>query len=317
MNDLVEMSRLFRAMSTQVEVVVCSPESSSPEAEMALDRVQNLFFENEKRFSRFRGDSELSALNRANGKKNVVSPQLYEILAAAVNAASLTAGIFDPTILNYLISAGYDRSFELMIDSAEIASANSKKQDPDRFTWKDLKLDPVALSVFIPEGCSIDLGGIAKGWTIDQAGQYLDKFENWAVNAGGDILVHGTQADGSAWTIGIEDPFKNKTPLFVLSLPGGALCTSTVTARRWLAAETTRHHIIDPRTGLPADTSILSATVISETSAGAEIISKAALVLGPEEGLQLIENQQSAGMLVLENSRCRTSSTFRKFIKSS
>jgi FAD:protein FMN transferase len=310
---LVELSRTFRAMSTGIEAIVCVPEAQRSEAELALSRVQYLFAETENRLSRFRTESELSRLNQSAGQQFAASPLLYEIIAEAVSSAQLTGGIFDPTILHYLISAGYDRSFELLNIPRKTSIPDP---NPARHTWRDIWLDPPALSIYLPEGCSLDLGGIAKGWTVDRAGRYLDKFQNYAVNAGGDIFVKGTQTDDSPWTVGIEDPLNRKSEIGVLSLSGVAICTSTTTQRHWQINHLRKHHLIDPRTGLPSDSGVISATVIAGTAALAETISKAALILGPQGGLQLIEKQKPArGMLVLDDGRCLTSSGFRKLTR--
>jgi FAD:protein FMN transferase len=311
MMGLVEVSRSFRAMSTGVEAIVCIPEQQRSEAEPALSRVQLLFEETENRLSRFRTDSDLSRLNRSAGQEFKASLLLYEIIAAAVGSAQLTNGIFDPTILHDLVSAGYDRSFELLNIPRKTSSRNPKLP---RHTWRDILLDPETLSICLPEGCSIDLGGIAKGWTVDRAGRYLEKYQNYAVNAGGDIIVKGTQADGSAWTVGIEDPLKRKPNICVLSLSGDAICTSATTQRQWQINNIRKHHLIDPRSGLPSDSGVISATIIAGTAVLAETLSKAALILGPQDGLQLIEKLRPArGMLVLNDGRCLTSSNFRKF----
>jgi FAD:protein FMN transferase len=308
MNGLVELSRSFRAMSTGVEVIVCVPEAQRSESELALSQVQNLFEEMEKQFSRFRTDSELSRLNQSSGRKFQASPLLYEIVAAAVSSAQLADGIFDPTILHYLVSAGYDRSFELLNIPRKISIMDKKLP---RYTWRDILLDPGTHSIYLPEGCSIDLGGIAKGWTADRAGWYLEQFKNYAVNAGGDIVVKGTQADESPWTVGIKNPLNRKPDIGVLSLSGDAICTSTTTLRQWRINNIPKHHLIDPRTGLPSNSGVISATVIAGTAALAETISKAALILGPQDGLQLLEKLRPArGILVLKDGQCLTSSGF-------
>jgi FAD:protein FMN transferase len=311
MTCLVELSRSFRAMSTGVEAIVCVPEAQKSEAETALSRVQNLFTEMENKLSRFRTCSELSRLNQSAGHAFRASPLLYEVVENAVSSARLTGGIFDPTILPCLISAGYDCSFELLTITHQPPATDHY---PPGHTWRDIWLDPETLSICLPEGCAIDLGGIAKGWTADRAGRYLEKFHHFAVNAGGDIIANGTQPDGSPWTVGIEDPLQRKPNICLLSLSSGAICTSATTQRQWRTGHGQKHHLIDPRSGLPSDSGVISATVIAETAALAETISKAALILGPRRGLQLIEQQTPArGMLVLKDGRRLTSAGFRKY----
>lgn len=315
MHYFVEASRSFQSMNTGIETVVCVPEDQKPEAESALNTVQNWFLEAETRLSRFHPNSELSQLNRSYGRSFKASSLLYEVTAAAMNSAELTGGIFDPTILPYLAAAGYDRSFEMLKKSRRVTSMNSALL---KNNWREISLDQQNRTISLPEGCSIDLGGIAKGWMVDQAGRYLEKFQNYAINAGGDIIVRGTQTDGSSWTIGIEDPKNKKPNLAILYLSGGAVCTSTVSKRKWRVNGIQQHHLIDPRTGAPANSGVISATVTAGSATLAETITKAALILGPQEGLDLIEScEETEGMLVLEDGSHLTSRGFPKFLERS
>jgi FAD:protein FMN transferase len=310
---LIEVSRSFQAMNTGVELVVCLPEDQKSNADSALTSVQNLFHEVETRLSRFLAESELSQLNRSAGQTFKASDWLFEIMSAALRSAELTGGIFDPSILPSLISAGYDRSFETIPVSRCLPSADHALYQP---SWQAIKLDPQTRSVFLPVGCSIDLGGIAKGWTVDRAGYCLARFYNFAVNAGGDILVGGTQSEGSPWSVGIEDPFNLQPNLLILYLSGLAVCTSSIAKRKWLLNGIYQHHLIDPRTGLPATSGIVAATVIAGSAVLAETLSKSALILGPSEGLRLVESRPDvAGMLILEDESRLTSRGFSKYSK--
>ena len=309
MHYLIEVSRSFRAMTTGIEAVVCVTPDQKTAAVPALDRVQSLFIEVERNLSRFHSDSELSRLNQAAGQDFNASPLLFEVVTAAVKSAELTGGIFDPTILPYLVSAGYDRSYETLQNCRQVSRKDCRMPRP---TWREIRLDPETLSIFLPAGCSIDLGGIAKSWVVDRAAGCLEKFHNFAVNAGGDIAVGGTQTDGSPWTVGIADPLNQKPNLLVLTLSGGAVCTSTTIQRQWLADGIRQHHLIDPRTGSPADSGVISATVTSASAVMAETITKAALILGPQAGLRLIESfEDTEGMLILDDGSRLYSPGFR------
>jgi thiamine biosynthesis lipoprotein len=174
-----------------------------------------------------------------------------------------------------------------------------------------------ALSRFIPDSeisrlnrsagqpfqaSSVDLGGIAKGWTVDYAGQKLKDFSGFAIDAGGDILLGGKRADGSLWPIGVVDPFNLQENLTVLELSDCAICTSTTTRRCWRLDGFSGHHLIDSRHGKPADSAVVSVTVIADSAARAEVIAKTALILGPDEGMQFIHSQTGAqGIIVLNN----------------
>jgi thiamine biosynthesis lipoprotein len=141
--------------------------------------------------------------------------------------------------------------------------------------WREIELD--GRNLRIPEGAALDFGGIAKGWTVDRAAGKLPNL-GWAiVNAGGDLRVVGTPP--RALDVGIEDPYDANVEALRLGLSAGALATTSVTVRAWGQGN---HHVIDPRTSLPAMTDVVQATVWGETCADAEVWSKAALLGGPE-----------------------------------
>jgi thiamine biosynthesis lipoprotein len=305
---LSEVSRSFVAMNSPVEALACVRRADISEAERALDWVQGLFSLSEKQLSRFREDSDLAGLNRSSGKSYAATDLLYAAVSRALDSAALTGGIFDPTILPDLLRAGYDRIFEKLAESRSSASIRPVRVVSD---WREIRMDIRSRAIRLPSGCSLDLGGIVKGWTVDLAGRYLEKFRNFAVNAGGDIRLAGCQADGQPWKVGVADPFDCRKNLLVLELCGGAVCTSAITKTGWLSNGVWQHHLIDPRSGLPCDSGLISVTVIAPTAALAETISKAALILGPQAGLELIEDlDRVSGLLVLKDGLLLQSSGF-------
>jgi thiamine biosynthesis lipoprotein len=142
--------------------------------------------------------------------------------------------------------------------------------------WREIDLDGTNLR--IPQGAALDFGGIAKGWAVDRAVSELPNLRWAIVNAGGDLRVVGTPPRAGL-EIGIEDPDDAGVEALRLGLSAGALATTSVTVRAWGQRN---HHVIDPRTSLPAMTEVVQATVWGETCADAEVWSKAALLSGPE-----------------------------------
>jgi thiamine biosynthesis lipoprotein len=283
-----QVARAFRAMNTNVKATVCVHDDARLIGEQALSQVQCLFDDVEKTLSRFRADSELSLMNAAAGHPFKASPLLFEVVGAALDAARATGGVFDPTILRSLLVAGYDRSFE------KVSPGDNHPSPPlpaTKCTWQDVYLDEAASTILIPADCGLDLGGIGKGWTVDRACRDLQAFSGYVVNAGGDIRVGGTDAQGKPWTIGVTDPYLEGHDLAVVELCEGAVCTSTTTRRKWQLSGSPGHHLIDPRSGKPAESGVVSATVIADSAARAEVLAKVALILGPEAGIELIEGQ--------------------------
>jgi len=309
MSDLIEVTRAFWSMNTDVEAIICQPVDRQNTAEKALSHVQSIFAEVETALSRFSMTNELSQLNQSGGIPFIASHHLFTVVSAAKAAANFTGGIYDPTILPDLLAAGYDRSFEKLSDDPD----SPLYQLNSRFNWRDIILDAEKSAVTLPSGCGLDLGGIAKGWTVDWVSEGLKNTSGFAVNAGGDMFLGGTRADGSLWSVGVADPLHPALNLTVLELTNCAVCTSSTTRRNWRRGGIYGHHLIDPRSGKPAVSSVISATVIAETAVEAEIIAKTALILGPVEGMEFIENQNDVkGILVLETGEMLQSKNCRE-----
>jgi thiamine biosynthesis lipoprotein len=312
MSSKNEVAKRFRAMNTDVEIVAVTREARATAATTALATVESLFHHSEAVLSRFLPSSELSALNSAAGRAFTASPLLFTAVSAALAAARDTAGLFDPTILPVLLAAGYDRSFELL----NADQGNGALVPACKSRWEEIEMDPVSRTIGMPAGCSLDLGGIGKGLTIDRAAAILEGFHDFAIDAGGDMRFSGVQADGSAWTVGVQDPMASSRDLMQLDCSNCALATSTIVRRRWLRGGRIQHHIIDPRTGLPSTAGAIAATVITSSAARADTLAKAAVILGPSAGLRLIESQTNTeGLLVLEGGYVQQSSGLRELLR--
>jgi thiamine biosynthesis lipoprotein len=151
----------------------------------------------------------------------------------------------------------------------------------------------------------LDFGGIAKGWAADQAVRRLAVHGPALVNAGGDIAVSGPRQSGDGWLIGIDAPLGLELPadtqLELIALRTGGVATSGRDYRRWQQNGAWQHHIIDPRSGVPADTDVLAATVIAPTAGDAEVAAKVVLLLGSSAGLDWLDARPAlAALLVLE-----------------
>jgi thiamine biosynthesis lipoprotein len=305
MTGLIEISRTFRAMNTRVTAAVCVSRGHTAEAKAALEKVEATFRAAESRFSRFLPESELSTLNNAAGRPFRASRELFDLVAAALRYAGRTGGRFDLAILPDLVAAGYDRSFERLSNKPRPEAAAPRR------VWSQIALDRANRTITLPEGGALDLGGIGKGWTDDRTAEVLRRFPGFIIDAGGDIVTGGTQADGSPWEIGIADPFDESRDLAALAVSGGAVCTSSTRKRRWESGSGTAHHIIDPATGQPAAAGVVSATVRAESAAEAEVLAKVAVIAGAEEAFSLIAKwPATGGFLVLEDGTTRYSDGF-------
>ena len=298
MDGCIEIERSFTSMNTAIRAVMHVAQSELVEGNRALEDVETLFAALERDLSRFLPASELSTLNHAGGRPFKASPILFDITERAVQWAKATDGIYDPTILPCLVECGYGLSFE------ELKSdVNSPRPVMERrHTWKDVSLDPESIAITMPDGCSLDFGGIAKGWAADLAAVRLHGFPRFAVDAGGDIVVGGSQEGAAPWPVVIANPFLEGGDIESIPMTAGAICTSSTVRRRWKSRDATRHHIIDPRTCVSSDSGVASATVTAETAVMAEVLAKVAIVLGPIEGMSFVAKHASTScVLVLDD----------------
>jgi FAD:protein FMN transferase len=230
--------------------------------------------------SRFREDSELTALNRAAGDEVAVGELLWDSLNAALRAVELTGGLVDPTVGRGLRLAGYDQTFlrvrlrdgRLVEPSFEAAGLSG-----------EIELDENRRTVRVPAGVELDLGATAKALAADRIAAAAADLTGCGVlvSLGGDVSVAGTAPD-RGWTIRIADdhgaPLDTLGPTVALTV--GGLATSSTAVRRWASAAGELHHIIDPRNGRPAETPWRTVTVAAASCLDANAASTAAIVVG-------------------------------------
>ena len=288
----------FPVMGSEAQLVTVGSEGPG-----VLARTRDLLTELEARWSRFRADSELSRLNAAAGRPVNLPRDTFAVVEAAVAAWRLTGGLFDPTVLPALAAAGYDRSFALIARDGSTASSDGGATVPAVPGCAGIVLERETGLVLLPPGLSLDLGGIAKGHAADRAvtAMLADGAAGALANLGGDVRVAGLAPDGGAWTVAIDDPHRPGHDLGVLHLAGGAVATSSRTRRRWVRDGRLLHHIIDPATGAPADRGLDAVVVIAGEALWAEVLAKAALIAGPDEGSALVGRFGATGLLISES----------------
>lgn len=252
----------FRAMDTDVDVTVAA---ATPPMDLFIS-VRVLFEQQEERFSRFQPGSLVSRLNRGEA---VTDTWLAEACRLALAAYSATGGLFNPLVLDALMAAGYDRTFAEVAGGAPEAVAV-----PDPVASIAIEGDTVRLV----EG-RLDLGGIVKGWTVDLAAELVAAdVSGILVNAGGDLRAVGTPDEGRGWLVDVAAPDGGIAWSGVVT---GALATSTTAKRRWRTdGGGEAHHIIDPRTGLPARAPFVQVTAWAHEARVAEVWAKAVLIGG-------------------------------------
>jgi thiamine biosynthesis lipoprotein len=291
-------------MGTTCRVVLVGGDATLLDAARA--RVEEL----EARWSRFREDSEISRLNRRPGLPTALSADSYLLVDHAVAAWRWTAGRYDPTVLHALEAAGYDRSFE-QVEPDRPGAAAPASPAPG---CAGLVLDPLLRAVTLPPGAGFDPGGIGKGLAADlTVDLLLDGGARGAcVDLGGDGRMAG-DAPAGGWRVGVGNPYDPDRLLAVVALRDHGIATSSRLIRRWAVGGSSRHHLLDPRTGAPLETGIDAVTVIARDAWVAEILTKAAFVAGPDGAHELVQGMGGAGMFVEGPERVTATAGFGAF----
>lgn len=284
------MTYTFRAMNT--DVTVSWPALEEADEQRLTARVASLFAEKERRFSRFRHDSELARINRSAGPVEV-SEEMFAALVTARRYTSLTRGAFDPAVGRALASLGYDRSFS----PGALDRREERPIDAGEGTFLDVGLDAETRTVTRPEGVVIDLGGMIKGRTVDEAARQTSSPA--AIDAGGDAVLRGAGPDGAGWIVDIEDPADDARVILSLAVTDRAVATSAPNRRRWRLGATDAHHLIDPRSRRPARADLAQVTVLAPRAELADVLAKSVFILGSVEGRALLEQIDGvSGVLV-------------------
>lgn len=276
----------FNSMSTIVQISINQELFAND-----LMPVYKLFEQIERTCSRFRDESELSHLNRQIDKEVKITRELFLLLKAAEGFYLKTDGIFNPGILSAIENSGYKESIE-WIKGQEVNIPQASA--PTAVTSLPFLLNDVQQTVRLFS--KIDLGGIAKGWVIDRAAELLEQMGFGFINVGGDIRILGPLP--RPLNIGIEDPFDPERIISSIQVKSGALATSTSMKRRWLVNGDWRHHLIDPRTGEPSESTIVSATVTAPSAVEADVWAKTTLLLGEEKGQDFISKTGNRAVVI-------------------
>jgi thiamine biosynthesis lipoprotein len=226
------------------------------------------------RLTRFEPHSEVSRLNASGGRWFAVSPELEALLHESLRAFEVSDGLVNVGVLPALMAAGYTRDFAAGPTPALSAPRVSPLPDV-------LELRPGEARLM--RGGSVDLGGIAKGWLADRLANDLG--DNVLVNLCGDLYARGGGETGEGWPVGFGDR--------TLLLKDAGCATSGITKRAWAGG----HHLIDPRTGHPAQTDISEVSVLASSATDAEIYAKVALLLGSRDAPTWLEGRSKGWSL--------------------
>ena len=266
--------------------------------ERAIAWVQHV----ERVCSRFDPKSELSRLTARPGVAMPLSAVLFQALRFAMALAEETRGAFDPTVGGMMASRGFDVDYRTGARGPHV-------HEPAEVWYRDLQLDLDAQTATVLCPMTLDLGAVAKGLAVDLAARELRDYPNICIEAGGDGYVRGSSGRDGTWTVGIRHPRDPHHLLDSVRVTNTAVCTSGDYERRTPQGG---YHILDPRTG-ESPHGVASVTVIAPTTMLADGLGTAAFVLGPEDGLALLERHGAEGLMVTPALDRFETNGFRRF----
>lgn len=270
-------------MGTEIEIFLPKDEFFSEEkASLATTQVFEEFRRLESIFSRFQSDSELSHLNRV--RESFISEELQQVLTFSLQIAHETNGVFNPLV--NLSALGYSNDFW---------SKNFERKNAKALC---LHYDGIRIHngrVSLPENAFLDLGGCAKGYSVDKGVAILDTyFPHFLLNAGGDLFARGRFHE-ETWNVGIANPKNEEENIFVISLQDEALATSGSYRRKWDILQETYHHLVNGTTNTNSDTYYESVSVQTSSVLLADTFATTAFLLGEEHGQAFLAERNAIG----------------------
>ena len=265
---------------------LCTVTLYEPAAPEVLDEAFQLIASEEALLSRTVEGSDVWRINHAAGAPVTVSADTVELIALGLEYSELSGGVFDITVgrLTELWDFG---GADHVPDADELPAAL------DSIDYHGLTLSGNEVAISDPEA-RLELGAIAKGYIADRVAELLrdSGVESAVIDLGGNVVTMGQKPDGEAWKIGVQQPFgRERSELIgIIKVEGGlSLVTSGIYERNFEQDGVLYHHILDPRTGFPAETDVIGVTVVSHSSARGDALSTVCLLLGMDEGSRLLE----------------------------
>lgn len=288
----VSVSKSKFIMDTVVEIRATGldPEAAIDAAFLEMERVELVF-------SRHLKDSIVTKINQQAGQWVTVTEEVLALLGKALHYSALSSGAFDITIGRLVDLWGFGTGANQVPNEMELRQALGS------IGYRGVEVDANAKRVMIPAGAKIDLGGIAKGYAVDQAQKVLEAagIKSGMIYAGGDITTIGAKPDGSTWRVGVQHPRDSAKLIAVVELENKTIVSSGDYERYFIDNGIRYHHIINPHTGYPTQ-GVISVTVYGPEAADADALSTAVFVLGMERGCELIESLPGYEAIIVDQS---------------
>jgi len=309
MSQIVRLQHAVESCLLMGTVVSIRVVGNGPVADMqnAIGRAFAAMRFVESTCSRFNEDSALRELCRHPGEPMRVPEVLFETIRVAVEMSALTDGAFDPTVGGVLESHGFNRHYitdELV--ETHVASAG-------KVNYRDISLDEIERTVLLHKPMLLDLGAVAKGLAVDLAAKELADWDGFAIDAGGDLYLHGVDFTGEPWTVGIQHPLAKDAMMCWLQITDAAVCTSGSYERRSPMANDI-HHLIDPKTGNSAH-GLLSCTVVAPLALLADAVSTAAFVLGATRATEFVSALDLHALCISDTLKITMTDSMERYLR--
>lgn len=291
------VQRTEAIMGTDVTITVVA--RTTEEGAAAIDAGMAELRRLDAMMSLYKNDSEITRVNLAAGKHPVrVSPEMIEAVEDAVEVSKMSGGVFDVTIGPLVVL------WQMRLKEGKIPSEREIDRIRSLVNYRNIKVDPIASTIFLKKaGMIMDFGGM-KGYTADRTADIIRKrgITNAIIAIAGDIWVMGHREDGKPWRIGVQHPREPDKTLAVLDLSDKYISTSGDYERFVIKEKKRYHHIIDPRTGKPSK-GVISATLIGNRGALIDPLAKVPFILGPEKGLEIVKKVGAEAIIVDETGK--------------
>lgn len=272
----------------------------------ALAKVREI----ESRLSVFRPNSEIARLNEQAGIRPVImSPETLKLFEYALHMKQKSGGAFDITTGPLIRLWGIGKKQDFIPCQSQIEECRSLVHSTK------IQIDPENHTAYLPHPeQSVDLGGIAKGYAADEVKKILLAYgvKRATINLGGNIITIGEKEQGIPWTIGIQNPLApTGTYVGTIKVTDATIVTSGTNERFFLKDGVRYHHLLDPRTGIPARSGLLSVTVVSSNSMEADALTTALFILGMKEGTKLLQEKEAEAIFLTEDGQIYTTEGLR------
>jgi thiamine biosynthesis lipoprotein len=295
-SEPVLLERRWVVMGTYARVEVSAFNDRS--AEDVMERIQSALLRVDREMSSWKQDSMLNEVNRGarEGPMMVPSADLYRCIRLAYEFAKNTEGAYDPTVGRLMQAYGFRPVQPRVPDRSELGEAM------DHTGWDKVQIFPESRSVrFLDDRLTLDLGGIARGYGLDVAARNfaLPGVLSGMIDLGGTAYAWSVPQERRDWEIGIRDPGLPDGVVGTVSLQNRALATTAIYEHSFTIEGVTYGHILDPRTGLPADTDVIAASVVSDSAAEADALSTAFYVAGSQGTASMLQRARRIEAILL------------------